>query len=145
MKRYERYKPSGIEWIGDIPEHWKVRKLKYVSQVQLSNVDKKTGQDERNILLCNYIDVYKNEFIDDTLPFMEATATDNEIEKFTLNKGDLLITKDSETPYDIAKPALVKTEQAKTICGYHLAYIRSDRSIAIGEYLLGYKQKVWKK
>ena len=30
MKRYERYKPSGIEWIGEIPEHWKVKKLKYV-------------------------------------------------------------------------------------------------------------------
>jgi len=24
MKRYERYKPSGIEWIGEIPEHWKI-------------------------------------------------------------------------------------------------------------------------
>lgn len=22
MKRYEKYKPSGIEWIGEVPEHW---------------------------------------------------------------------------------------------------------------------------
>ena len=27
-KRYERYKDSGIEWIGEIPEHWDVTKLK---------------------------------------------------------------------------------------------------------------------
>lgn len=26
-------KPSGIEWLGDIPEHWEVRKLKYVAKV----------------------------------------------------------------------------------------------------------------
>ncbi|HKM94434.1 MAG TPA: restriction endonuclease subunit S, partial [Prolixibacteraceae bacterium] len=26
-------KPSGIEWLGDIPEHWEVRKLKYVTEV----------------------------------------------------------------------------------------------------------------
>jgi type I restriction enzyme S subunit len=27
-KRYERYKDSGVEWIGEIPEHWGVIKLK---------------------------------------------------------------------------------------------------------------------
>ncbi|MCD8296950.1 MAG: restriction endonuclease subunit S, partial [Prevotella sp.] len=30
MKRYERYKDSGIKWIGEIPEHWKTKKIKYV-------------------------------------------------------------------------------------------------------------------
>lgn len=29
MKRYERYKPSKVEWIGEIPEHWEAKKLKY--------------------------------------------------------------------------------------------------------------------
>jgi type I restriction enzyme, S subunit len=30
---YSKYKPSGVEWIGDIPEHWEVKKLKYLSKV----------------------------------------------------------------------------------------------------------------
>jgi len=29
-KRYERYKDLGIEWIGEIPEHWEITKLKYI-------------------------------------------------------------------------------------------------------------------
>jgi len=29
LKPYTKYKPSGIAWLGDIPEHWEVRKLKY--------------------------------------------------------------------------------------------------------------------
>ena len=29
MERYEKYKDSGTEWIGDIPEHWKIVRLKY--------------------------------------------------------------------------------------------------------------------
>jgi restriction endonuclease S subunit len=33
MKRYERYKDSGVEWIGEIPEHWGVIKLKYVTKL----------------------------------------------------------------------------------------------------------------
>ena len=135
MKQYARYKSSGIEWIGEIPDHWEVRKLKYVGQVQLSGVDKKNEPEEIKVLLCNYIDVYKNEFIDDSLSFMEASATKNEIERFALNRGDVLITKDSETPDDIANPAFVRVEKVEIICGYHLAHIRTNRDIMIGEFL----------
>ena len=30
FKRYERYKDSGVEWIGEIPEEWDVLKLKWI-------------------------------------------------------------------------------------------------------------------
>mgnify|MGYP000438959073 CR=1 FL=1 len=29
MKRYDSYKNSGVEWIGEIPSHWECKKLKY--------------------------------------------------------------------------------------------------------------------
>lgn len=32
-KRYERYKDSGVEWIGEIPEHWGVKPLKRVFKI----------------------------------------------------------------------------------------------------------------
>lgn len=32
--KYKRYKPSGIEWIGEIPEEWEVKKLKYLINIQ---------------------------------------------------------------------------------------------------------------
>ena len=32
MKLYEKYKPSGIEWLGDIPEHWEVKRVKDVTK-----------------------------------------------------------------------------------------------------------------
>ena len=28
--RYERYKDSGVEWLGEVPEHWVILKLKYL-------------------------------------------------------------------------------------------------------------------
>ena len=34
MKRYKKYKPSGVEWIGGIPEHWKIIRLKYLSKIE---------------------------------------------------------------------------------------------------------------
>lgn len=30
MKQYERYKDSGVEWLGEVPEHWKVKRLRYI-------------------------------------------------------------------------------------------------------------------
>jgi type I restriction enzyme S subunit len=30
---YEKYKDSGVEWLGEIPEHWKVSRAKFVSEI----------------------------------------------------------------------------------------------------------------
>lgn len=132
---YSKYKESRVNWIGNIPSHWEVKKLKYVALVQPSNVDKKSIEGEIPVLLCNYMDVYKNEFIDNSLKFMEGTATPDEIEKFRIEKGDVLVTKDSETANDIAKPAFVNDRIENVICGYHLTQIRPRREFLLGEYL----------
>ena len=34
MNKYEKYKDSGIEWIGEIPEHWEVKRIKYINSYQ---------------------------------------------------------------------------------------------------------------
>lgn len=62
---YPAYKPSGVEWLEDVPEHWQVRRLKQVSIPQFSNVDKHTKEGELFVRLCNYTDVYYNEHIVD--------------------------------------------------------------------------------
>ena len=124
MKKYEKYKDSGIEWIGEIPEHWEVKKLKYLANVDPSNVDKKSKEGEDEVLLCNYVDVYKNDFINSDINFMKATASKSQIEKFILKKYDVIATKDSETPDDIGNPALVIEDLENVVCGYHLTHIK---------------------
>ncbi len=128
-------KDSGIEWLGEIPEHWEVRKLKYIASVQFSNVDKNTVEGEEPVRLCNYVDVYNNEFITDDFDFMQATATSAEIKKFTIKQGDVIITKDSESWTDIAVPAYVADQLQGILCGYHLAQICAKGQILDGKYL----------
>ena len=123
-KPYPAYKDSGVEWIGPVPEHWDVMRLRHVAAFKNSNVDKKTYDGQEAVSLCNYTDVYYNEFITSNLPFMQATASPAEIEQFTLKKGDVIITKDSEDPSDIGIPALVAEELPGVVCGYHLTMIR---------------------
>jgi type I restriction enzyme S subunit len=47
-----------------------------------------------------------------------------EFEKFRLEKGDVIITKDSESPDDIGIPCFVKDNFEDVVCGYHLTLIR---------------------
>lgn len=127
---------SGNNVIGNIPEHWEVMRLKEVANIQNSNVDKKSHEDEYPVKLCNYVDVYRNEFINDSVDFMQATANKSEINKFEIRKDDVFITKDSETCEDIAVPALALESLENVLCGYHLTQIRSDSKRLLGAYLL---------
>ncbi len=127
-------KPSGVDWLGDVPAHWEVRRLRNIAEMRVSNVDKHTREDEIPVRLCNYVDVYKNDRITSTMPFMHATASPDEIGRFRLNRGDVLVTKDSETWDDIGVPSLVAESADDLICGYHLALLRPSREM-LGAYL----------
>ena len=67
MKQYDSYKDSGVEWIGEVPSHWEVRKIKTFSPV-------KRGASPRPIDDPKYFDengVLKRElFSDDTDLFL---------------------------------------------------------------------------
>lgn len=103
---------------------WQVHQLGDITTLIFSNVDKLSEPGETPVFLCNYTDVYYNDLITPELKFMEATASAAEIAKFSLKKGDVVITKDSETPDDIAKPAVVTDDMPGVVCGYHLAIVR---------------------
>ena len=115
-----------LTWILIRPSDWSVVPLKAVTQILVSNVDKVSELNEREVRLCNYTDVYKNEQINLALQFMRSTASDQEIAKFGLHVNDVVITKDSESWDDIAVPALVSETAPDLVCGYHLAIIRPD-------------------
>ena len=131
---YPACKYSGPLWLGDVPGHWEVRRLRTVTEMRVSNVDKRIRESEFPVRLCNYVDVYKNDRITLVLPFMNATASREEIERFRLNRGDVLITKDSEAWDDIGVPALVMESSDDLLSGYHLALLRPFKEI-LGAYL----------
>ena len=136
LPAYPRTKQSGVEWLGDVPEHWEVKRLKTSATCWVSNVDKVPADDELPVRLCNYTDVYYHDHITPDMELMETTATADEIRRFGLRVGDVVITKDSEEWSDIAVPALVMKTAPDLVCGYHLAIIRSRPKALLGDYLL---------
>jgi type I restriction enzyme S subunit len=106
---------------------WSKARLADVAEIRFSNVDKRTIPGEVPVRLCNYMDAYGNGgYITNDLPFMEASVSTVEAERFRVEYGDVMLTKDSETPDDIGIPAVVVDEIQNLVCGYHLALIRPN-------------------
>lgn len=110
--------------MAELPDGWTIEPLANVAEIRVSNVDKKSKFGELPVHLCNYLDVYREGYLDAAHPYMEATATHAEIARFRLQPGDVVITKDSETPYDIGVAAVIDEAPGTLVCGYHLAIIR---------------------
>lgn len=115
----------------------KLSRLSDVARVEISSVDKKTNACEKSVMLCNFTDVYHNWAITKEMAgsFMKASANDKEIEKFTLKKGQVAFTKDSETRDDIGIPTYIADDLQNILLGYHCALITPDESKLSGKYL----------
>jgi len=114
---------------------WRTEPLERVAEIRFSNVDKKSNPGEEPVRLCNYMDVYSREYITEDIEFMEATATAAEIRRFGIERGDVMITKDSETPDDIGISAVAVDDIPNLVCGYHVALIKPKRDEVDSIYL----------
>ena len=114
---------------------WPEIPLNKLADIRVSNVDKKYSSTETAVKICNYMDVYTNDYIRAEIPFMDASANLAEIARFKVDRGDVLITKDSETPNDIGISAVVVDQIDSLICGYHLALIKPNNEIIYSVYL----------
>ena len=135
LRPYTAYRDSGLDWLGEVPEHWKVRRVANIAEMRVSNVDKHVREGEEPIRLCNYVDVYHNDRIRAHISFMPATAKKAEIRRFRMSVGDVLLTKDSEDWTDIGVPALVEYAADDLVCGYHLAMLRPSGAFLDSGYL----------
>ena len=53
LPRYPKYKSSRVEWIGDVPEHWEVKRLKYSASINDEVLAETTDPD----LELSYVDI----------------------------------------------------------------------------------------
>ena len=114
-----------------------IYKLGEIATVEISGVDKKIKDGEIPVKLCNFVDVYYNWAITSDLEkeFMEATARPNEIERFKLKRGQVALTKDSETRFDIGIATYIADDFDNVILGYHNALITPSPEKLSGKYL----------
>jgi len=126
MKRkvYERYKPSGVEWLGEIPEHWAIRRLKYCTT--LTNVKVDGGESDLPYTGLEHIESWTGKR---TAP---SDGSPNDGQASAHRTGDVLFGK--------LRPYLAKVHVAEEdgICSGELLVLRSKTMLQtfLRDYLL---------
>lgn len=110
-----------------------------IANVDISGIDKKTKEGESAVRLCNFTDVYYNWAITKNMydGLMQASASESDIETFLLCKGQVAITKDSETRDDIGIATYIADDFDDVVLGYHCALITPKSEVSEDEKIYG--------
>jgi type I restriction enzyme S subunit len=120
MKKYDSYKSSGVEWIGEIPEHWGISKMKFENEIVSSSIDKKEHEGYEKHLIIHYNDVIKNTKIYNHNITEFGFCSNLQYQNFKVNKGDIILTKDSMDIKNICDSTIVIDNIDNCVFGYHL-------------------------
>ncbi len=83
-------KDSGVDWIGKIPEHWEVKRLKHVCKIESGLIDPKKSQYKNMVLIApNHIESGSGIIL-----HLETAEEQNaESGKYIVEEGDLIYSK----------------------------------------------------
>ncbi|BBE96643.1 TPA: restriction endonuclease subunit S [Haemophilus influenzae] len=107
-------KDSGVEWIGQVPEHWNVKKLKYMGYLYSGLTGKSADDFSKEVkegfrefvpftTICNFSQIKENVF-----QYVKVMNLENQN---IVKKHDLLFLMSSETLEDIAKSSVYLLDQ----------------------------------
>lgn len=87
--RYDKYKDSGIAWIGKIPEHWNTYQLKRCSKfINGYAFNSNHFNKDKGIPVIRIGDILNEQISFDNIVYVQEN---NELEKFIVHKNDILI------------------------------------------------------
>ena len=127
-----KMKDSGIDWMGEIPEHWEVIPIKYAGFTQ-NGISKGGEFFGKGFPFISYSDVYKN----DTLPPLLsglAEVTPEELKLYSIKAGDILFTRTSETIQEIGLSSVALQDYPDTTFAGFLIRFRFSQEILLPLY-----------
>lgn len=132
-----KLKDSGVEWIGEIPEHWEVRKLKYCLSSKLKYGANESGV-EYDLELPRYIRITDFGFDGKLSEEKKLSLTWEQGKDYLLKHGDILFARSGAT---VGKSYQFKTsmsfEKHYSFAGY-LIKAEANEEIILSDYLYLY-------
>ncbi|GAA8716874.1 hypothetical protein oki361_23810 [Helicobacter pylori] len=113
-------------------------KLGDIAELANTGIDKKIKENEDKVKLLNYMDVYKNHKITNSIKFMEVTASKKEIESCKVKKFDVFITPTSETIDDLGHATVIEQDIENLLYSYHIMRIRIKDLSLFNPYFIEY-------
>lgn len=91
LPRYGRYRDSGVEWLGEVPAHWQVTRLKFIAHVQTGIAKGKdnAGKDTVEVPYLRVANVQDGYLDLEEVATIEIPADD--LPRYRLRAGDVLM------------------------------------------------------
>lgn len=132
-------KDSGVEWLGEIPAHWEVKRLKYLAQGGLVNgLFKKKEQFGSGTKLVNVVNLYQNNFVVDFESLERVEAEQHELKAFEVLPGDIFFVRSSLKLEGVGASACIVEVPELTVFECHLVRVRPDQKWVMSKYLINY-------
>ena len=129
-------KPSGIPWLGDIPQHWEVQRLKSLLACRLTNgVFKRGDAFGSGVPLVNVADIYAPDGRIRPESLEKVHATPDEVETFRVLAGDLFFVRSSLKLEGTGRCAFAESLDADTVFECHVVRARPDRRRIVTRFL----------
>lgn len=124
MTPYPQYKPSGISWIGQIPKHWEVKKLKYVGDalIGITYTPNDVAQDEDGLLVLRSSNIQNGRLSFDDNVYVRKDVSDKHIVK----QGDILICARNGSAHLVGKCAYIDEANTGYTFGAFMSVFRSS-------------------
>ncbi|WP_026367576.1 restriction endonuclease subunit S [Bacteroides sp. 14(A)] len=118
-------KYSEIDWLGDIPTHWDIKRLRYLGNCQ-NGISQGADYFGSGYPFVNYGDIYKNIALPETVTGL-ANSTDSDREIYSVKKGDVFFTRTSETIEEIGfASTCLKTIEDAVFSGFVIRFRPTD-------------------
>ncbi|OLA74123.1 MAG: restriction endonuclease subunit S [Acinetobacter sp. CAG:196_36_41] len=126
-------KNSGIEWIGDIPEDWMTKKLRYLGSCQ-NGISKGAEFFGSGYPFISYSNVYRNIVLPEIPNELVETSTE-EREVYSVKRGDVFFTRTSETIEEIGfTSTCCKTIPNATFAGFVIRFRPYNNNLLLPEF-----------
>lgn len=114
-------KDSGVDWIGQIPEHWQVKKLRYLGQTQ-NGISAGAEYFGEGYPFVSYGDVYKNRELPRLVEGLAKSSSSDQT-TYSVLEGDVFFTRTSETAEEIGFSSVCfNTIEKATFAGFLIRF-----------------------
>ncbi|MBE3852573.1 restriction endonuclease subunit S [Vibrio parahaemolyticus] len=122
---------SGIEWIGQVPKHWGISKVRYLGQCQ-NGINIGGEFFGHGTPFVSYGDVYNNTSLPEKVQGL-VLSTEKDQDNYSVIAGDVLFTRTSETIEEIGFSAVCKStiEQA-VFAGFLIRFRPDEGNLEVG-------------
>ena len=133
---YPAYKLSGVEWLGDVPEHWETARLKvFLLQPMRNGLFKKKDAFGSGVPIVNVADIYRDSFQIDPASLDRVQTTPNELRTYQVRTGDLFFVRSSLKLEGTGRAVVAIDCEAGSVFECHLVQGRPDPRRAVARFL----------